>query len=290
MLINNKLIEEIKVKELISKIKDKKELREINDDFVRNQLFDYLQQKPQVLRNLNNPKSFKYKLIIKEVRAKLRRVYGLFRIEEKIKERRELVETLLRSKLLKKKILFEILETHSSTKERIDFYEELYRKLWKIIGKPKKIIDLGCGINPFSIPLMGLRRLDYHAYDLSEEEVSLLNKFFQFLHKKNINCLGKSSTFDVLQLKKLRRLKEVDVCFLFKMTDVLDRGKGHKVTEELINWIPAKFIVVSFPTLTMSGKRMNYPRRRWIELMCKRLGYHYRTLEFSNELFYIIKK
>ena len=74
------------------------------------------------------------------------------------------------------------------------------------------------------------------------------------------------------------------------MTDVLDKGKGHKTSEEIIKAIPAKFVVVSFATLTISGKKMNYPRRGWIELMCKRLGYEFKLLEFSNELFYVVMK
>ncbi|HLC81207.1 MAG TPA: hypothetical protein VJH68_00975, partial [Candidatus Nanoarchaeia archaeon] len=54
--------------------------------------------------------------------------------------------------------------------------------------------------------------------------------------------------------------------------------------------IPASFVVVSFPIKTMSGKKMNFPRRRWIELMCKRLGYAFNLIESENELFYVLKK
>ena len=77
---------------------------------------------------------------------------------------------------------------------------------------------------------------------------------------------------------------------MFKLTDVLDKGKGHKVSEKIISKVPAKYVIVSFPTLTMSGKRMNFPRRKWIELMSERLNYTYEILEFSNEIFYIINK
>ncbi len=137
---------------------------------------------------------------------------------------------------------------------------------------------------------MKLRKLTYYAYDLSVEEVELLNLFFQELHKQNVNFSGHATVLDALQLAKLAKLKEADLCFLFKMTDVLDQGKGHKATEEVMKNIPARVVVVSFPTLTMSGKRMNYPRRKWIELLCQRLRYHYRTLEFENEIFYVIRK
>ena len=74
------------------------------------------------------------------------------------------------------------------------------------------------------------------------------------------------------------------------MTDILDKGRGHRKTQEVIKAVRASFIVVSFPTVTMSGKKMNYPRRRWIELLCNRLGYAYDLIEFPTEIFYVVKK
>jgi len=132
---------------------------------------------------------------------------------------------------------------------------------------------------------MNLNNVNYYAYDLSKEEVKILNQFFK---EKKIN--GKAAILDLLNLNKVKKLPKADLAFLFKMTDVLDKGKGHKTSEQIIKAIPAKFIIVSFPTLTMSGKKMNHPRRGWIELMSQRLGYKFELLEFSNELFYIIEK
>ena len=175
------------------------------------------------------------------------------------------------------------METHSSTKERLPFYDQLYKKIFKITGEPKTILDLGAGINPLSFSYMNLRKVNYYAYDLSKEEVKILNQFFK---DKKVN--GKAGILDLLNINKVKKLPKAEVAFLFKMTDVLDKGKGHKKSEEVIKAIPAKFIVVSFPTLTMSGKKMNHPRRKWIELMCKRLGYKFKVLEFSNEMFYVM--
>lgn len=291
MLIGKKVIEQEKINELIAEIKKKKELQELNNDFVKDHLFDYLTKDSQALSFLlsdYNKKSTKYKIIIKEIRAKLRTVYGLFRINENKKKRKQLVKELISS--TKEDLSVEILKTHSSTKERLPFYKELYQKIFKITGKPKKIIDLGCGINPFSVPLMKLKKLEYLAFDLSEEEISLLNSFFNILHKKNKHFKGKADILDILNFNRLSRLRNVEVCFLFKMTDVLDQGRGHKVTEEVIKKIPAKYIVISFATKTMSGKKMTAPKRKWMEWLCRRLGYHYKTLEFENELFYIVEK
>lgn len=245
--------------QLIKKIKEKKELSAISDTFVKKELQQYLKQYPKVSLN---PRSRHYKKLVKEIRAKLRRTYGLFQID-----------------LKKNKNL---LAEHPSTKERLSFYPQLYRKIFQITGKPKTILDLGCGVNPLSVKYMKLDNFTYYAYDLSKEEVKLINQFF----KKN-KIKGQAEILDLLNFKNLPK---ADLAFLFKMTDVLDQGKGHKKSEEVIKKIPAKYLVVSFPTLTMSGKRMNFPRRRWIELMCQRLNYKFKILEFSSEIFYVVEK
>ena len=272
-------VKEIMIKELIKNIKQKKELAELDDKFIKEELTQFFKREPKIFKKLNenpNPKSKEYKQTVKEVRAKLRRSYGLFRVEKETKNLKELV---------KKKDYQKILEPHSSTKERLSFYNQLYKKIFKITGIPKTILDLGAGFNPLSYSYMNLKNVDYYAYDLSREEVKILNQYFK---DKNIN--GKAGILDLLQTEKVKKLPKADLAFLFKMTDVLDKGKGHKTSEQIINAIPAKFIIVSFPTLTMSGKKMNHPRRGWIELMTQRLGYKFELIEFSNELFYCICK
>ncbi len=137
---------------------------------------------------------------------------------------------------------------------------------------------------------MKLRSLHYHAYDISEDEIANLQKFFSLLNQQNSYFHGYAEILDALHLQYLSHLPETDITFLFKMTDVLDRGKGHKVTEEVLKLLPSKHIVVSFATRTMSGKKMTAPRRKWMEWLCKRLQYDYKILNFPNEIFYIIKK
>lgn len=288
----NTLSEE-KVSNLISTIKKKKELKELSEDFVRRHLFAYLTEEVKVTRALIknfNPKSSAYKQTIKNVRARLRKLYGLFRVGEGLRERRKLIEELL-VKPKDKKIITAILSTHSSTKERLPFYDSLYKKIFKITGKPNSIIDVGCGINPFSLSYMNLKKLTYYAYDISDKDINNLNEYFRIVRKKNKSFKGKAEILDTVHWIKLKKnLRKSDVCFLFKMTDVLDRGKGHKTTEEVVKKVPANNVVVSFPTKTMSRKRMRVPKRKWIELMCRRLGYKYEILEFENEIFYVVKK
>lgn len=291
MLIGNKVIPESVIGQLIEDICRKRELQSINQDFVRDKLYAYLQQHLSVLRFCSQRRSEKYRSILKAVRKELRQVYGVFRVEEEAQRRRELLECYLHASGKKRKeYLLQILATHSSTRERLRWYPQLYRKLFAFTGKPHSIIDLGCGMNPFSFPFMGLRRCAYYAFDISREEIDLLQKFFQDLQVKNPTFQGRAEILDIFHWSKLTYLKKADVCFLFKMTDVLDRGKGHKATEAVIKIVPARRVVVSFPTRTLSGIAMNVPYRKWFEWMCRRLGYAYRSMLFENEIFYVVEK
>ncbi len=266
--------------QLITDIKKKKELADLSEKFVREHVEKYLKLNPKAKKFLDSEysvRSTKYKQIVKEIRAVLRRSYGLFRKDDGELEK---LVSLLKTKRDKNEILKEILQLHSSTKERLPFYDKLYKRIFRITGKPSTILDLGCGLNPFSVKYMKFNG-HYYAYDLSEKEVEMINKFFWIMKYK-----GKAEVVDIMKGK----FPKSDVAFLFKMTDVIDKGKGHKKTEEILKSIPASYIVISFPTVTMSNKRMNFPRRKWVELLCERLGYSLKYFELGNELFYVIKK
>ncbi len=287
MLIGKEVIDQENVKVVVSDIKKKKELSALDEDFILTHLQEYLRRNPKQISTIQeiNTKSKNYKLLIKEVRSVLRRLYGLFRSDAKGNERKKLVEQFCEEKDAKKQeqLLIKILETHASTKERLAIYSKLYEKIFEITQKPKKIMDLGCGINPFSIMFMKLEKCAYYAYDISKDEIATLQEFFNSYDK----VTGKA---EVLDIQHFSKLPKVDVALLLKMTDVLDRGKGHKATETVITKIPSSFVVVSFPTITMSGKKMNFPRRKWIELLCERLNYKQSRFTLGNELFYVIKK
>ncbi len=265
---------------LIEDIKRKKELSDISNKFVKEELRDYLKKNHKAkifLAGEFSTRSAYYKKIIKDVRMQLRRSYGLFR-----KKRKALKEFKID---VDESSVKEILKSHPSTKERLPFYKEIYEKIFMFTENPKVILDLGCGLNPFSYSYMKLSDSMYFAYDLSAGEIKLINDYFR---KSGIK--GRADVLNFLHTDKVKKLPKADVAFLFKITDILDKGKGHKKTEELIQAVPAGFVVVSFPTVTMSGRKMNFPQRRWIELMCSRLRYQFQSFEAGNEIFYMINR
>jgi len=56
-----------------------------------------------------------------------------------------------------KKSITRILSLHRSTQERLPYYETFFKTLLTNI-KPKTILDLGCGFNPFAYKLMNLKK------------------------------------------------------------------------------------------------------------------------------------
>ncbi|MBS3139837.1 hypothetical protein J4479_02430 [Candidatus Woesearchaeota archaeon] len=267
--------------QLVSDIKKKKELTTLKDAFVLERLRLLLTKNFKLNKKLGqlNPKSADYKKTVKLIRDDLRKSYGLFRIAA-VDSLMSLVDKL--SNPPQQEIIEKILKQHSSTKERQPYYSLLYPQLFAITGNPGTILDLGCGLNPFSIPFMKLKQLIYYAYDLSRPEIKAINQFFQIINLRGKAQLGDFTT--------VRSLPSVDIAFLFKMTDLLDQGRGHKKTEEILKRLTAKYVVISFATLTMSSQPMNAPRRRWVEWLCNRLNYSFSVIEIPTEIFYVIQK
>ncbi len=158
-------------------------------------------------------------------------------------------------------------------RERREFVKELYKKIFEITKKPKKVLDLGCGLNPIYFPL---KDITYIACDKEKITLKHVNRHF----KKN-KIRGEIINKDIRDAA-LYKIKKIDITIAFKVFDYLKKEEVKKILRK----INTKWIVISFPTRTIMGKRMNNPKRKWLEKMVK----IHKILRFHNEVFYIIKK
>lgn len=261
--------------EILNQVKDNKKYRTISDEIVMQEIDNYLKKNPNERLN---------KSMIKEIRKNLHRLYSSYLRGDKNK-RLKLLEGL-RKDPNDLEIIRKILKTAASAKERLDDYPEIYQNIFEITKKPMTIIDLGCGLNPISIPFMGLDDLTYHAYDIDHEDIKFLNEFFKI---KNID--GKAEILDAKNIDQIKKLPSSDIVFMFKLLDLINT-KNDKPGEELIKVLMNKtrFIVASFATKTLGGRPMNLPRRKGFELMLKRNDLRFKTIDTRNEIFYIIEK
>lgn len=245
------------MKELIKAIKKKRELSGVADDVIARLIKQRLASYHTTLPELS-PKQ--QKLLLKLIRADLRQLTGMFHPKSSTKRQ-------------------DLLATHASTAERLSHYEGLKEKISSL--RPERILDLGCGLNPIAL---ATSEAEYHAADINLADLALVKNHF----KKN-NFSGYVFTFD-LQHDDLKKLPKADLILLFKVIDLIDRKKGHKVTEHLLKNLSYQHLLISFPKIKLSGLAMRYPERRWLSLMCDRLGLRHEKFTLGNELFYLIKK
>lgn len=250
------------LEEVVLKIKQKKELSAIDSSMIREALSDYLVKNKFLLEDLTPAQ---LKLVIKDIRRSLREKVGRFQATAKN-----------RYKLLEKNEISSLLNTHSSTKERINFYPQL-REIIKQMHI-KSILDLGCGINPLALAEPGI---NYYASDINLEDLDIVKHFF----KKN-NLKGEVFVCDLTKIEKCA-LPETELTVVLKVFDILTK-KDYETAKKILEKIRSKRIIVSFSTRTLSGKPMRRPRRIWFESLLDSLSYKFEITASDNEVFYII--
>ncbi len=266
------------IKELQLQVKQNKKYHSIADEIIQDEINSYL--KKNKITEIS-------KQDIKEIRNQLHKSYASFQTRHKNKIKQYLEE--LRENTHNKEIINKLLSITLSTKERLDSYSEIYPKIFQITGTPKTILDLGCGFNPFSYPLMNLKNLSYYAYDINEEDINCLNEYFKIMKTRGLT--GTAKILNINDKEKLSCLPPSNIILLFKVIDILDKN-NHKPSEELIKILINKtsFIVASFATKTLTRRTMNHLDRKWFELMLQRNNLNFQTIKTDNEIFYVINE
>ncbi len=244
--------------ELINKIKEKKPLDKLDGNFVKYFIEEFFKRNFKLKKKFSDEKfkSKDFEIVVKNVRNELNRIYGQFWIGDELN-----------------------LESHKSTKERLEYYDYIYKKIFDITGKPKRILDLGAGLNPLSYK--SIKDVYFIATELTDYDFDKIKEIF-----KKDRIKGEVIKLDLFNYEKL---PEADVCFMFKLLDIIET-KGHKLAEKLIKDADCKYIVISFSVIDVKGRKMKYPKRMWFEVMVKRLGFNFNTFEISNEIFYVVGK
>ncbi|MBD3313716.1 hypothetical protein GF345_04705, partial [Candidatus Woesearchaeota archaeon] len=259
---------------IIKKIKQRKGLENADDELVSEKIAEFLKKDSKALKRISSAEDFnsiarskEVEAVIKHVRAELRHVYGLF-IAENLEDLKEIISSGASE-------IRDILMRHVSSKERISFCEEFYRRIFDITGKPDSIIDIACGLNPLSFEFMDLpKKTRYYALELNQNDADAINEFFS---RWGID--GKAFKHDIT--KKPIRYK-ADIAFAFKIFDIID----NKITERILKELDVKWIAASFSTKTVGKKDMMFRRRAGFQKMLRRLEMEYQTIEFPNEIVY----
>lgn len=140
-----------------------------------------------------------------------------------------------------------ILAQHDSTRERLPYLKDFYRRILEIFPHPETILDLACGLNPFALPFMGLPDgIRYHAYDIHQPRTALINRLFEGLKMESL-----AETRDILVNPPDF---QADAAFLFKEAHRMEkRRKG--ASRELISRLKTRVIFISLPNRSLDGQR-----------------------------------
>jgi len=272
---------------VIKDILAKKELNNLNEDFVLEKVNDFLEKHKDIKKKLMQVEYSKFRRskeheeIIKKIRTELREVYGVF-IQDDYKRRFKLLEELKKNPSLENHN--KILALHKSSQERLPYYALAYNKIFGITGIPKKLVDFACGLNPFSYPYLGCKP-EYIACDLAKKDLEFIQDYFGTM---NIN--GSIKKIDLIKDEVSEMTKSADVVFLLKTLDSLETIKWGN-SEALLTKIKARWIVVSFSTKSLGGKKtIKREKRAWFERLANKLGYKIQNFEIPGELFYILSQ
>ncbi len=280
----------------IASIKDKKEFLGLDKAFVNKKARSYFNEHQKDYKLLEekawNHRNSTYKLSIKGIRALLREIHGVFVLEGPEK-RTALLEEFkhAQGRGAQLKVLDKLLACHQSTKERKEYYPAIYHKIRHRCEDINWILDIGCGMNPLAYQWLG-KNVHYTACDISQGEMDIINEFF------NIKAIrGEAFALDVLERTKRReQFKDIqaDTVFMFKVIDTLEsqqRNVSKEIIDELFDKESLKQIIVSFPLVSLGGKKMREGgKENWFSRYLDEKNYAYELFTEGGEEFWVIRQ
>jgi 16S rRNA (guanine(1405)-N(7))-methyltransferase len=197
-------------------------------------------------RELDNHPSLK--AATKATKRRLHQVYGAFEQDWDYDAAYRQLEAAYRqgTGLEIEEACRQVMESHSSTRERLPILDKFYLAIFEITGQPSSILDAGCGLNPLALPWMDLSKdARYVALDIDAARVDFLNRFLALAgHEPLARCQ------DILSHAPTDR---ADVALLLKMSPTLER-QGSGATLRLIEQLKAKHVVVSYAVKSLGGR------------------------------------
>jgi hypothetical protein len=223
---------------------------------------------------------------------------GNYLEEEKIKLTREILmkaySVFASQKLLniRDKDLEWFLKRHSSTRERFDFYIELYKRLFKKDKLKFTILDLGAGVNGLSYCFFPKNlKIDYMGIEAIGQLVDLSNYYFSKNKLKNYFLIHES-LFELDKIKKhLKKIKGAKVVFLFKTLDsleMIERNYSKKLLNEIIPLVDK--VIISFATRSLIKKEKFRANKKWLVEFIKNNFRILDDFELGNERYLVFSK
>jgi 16S rRNA (guanine(1405)-N(7))-methyltransferase len=263
------------IEELAAKVQANPKYQKIADDFVRRLCGEAL------------AKGLTGKSAVKYVRNKLHQVGNAY-----FKQRINVNQ--LQSELSSfpqdstndfvKSFCIKTMKTHASTAERLPILEQFFYTCLEPIAPIDSVLDMACGMNPFAIPWMPLAKdFRYVACDIYLDMLALSNAFFS-----HFNFKAHAQACDLLGTIPQ---SEAQVTFLLKSIPCLEQV-DKSIGTHLLESIPSKHILISFPARSLSGKIKGMPDfyRQHFYALIRDKTWEVQEFEFSTELAFLVTK
>jgi len=182
-----------------------------------------------------------------------------------------------------KNLTIKLMALHTSTKERLGQEVEIYKYISQYIKAEDRVVDIGCGHNPFTLPFFTDLPKKYTAYDIDSSTIQTLSNYFRLA-----GLPYKSEICDVVvSMPK----EHGDIILMLKLFPVLEQQKKGRAFE-IIKELDCRTSIVSFPIKSTSGKEKGM-EEFYTTYFEKNLPSGLFIIEkerFSNEIFFILEK
>lgn len=178
---------------------------------------------------------------------------------------------------------YDIQYAHLSTRERQPLLDSFYRDIFAVTGPPRRLLDLGCGLNPLAFPWMDLPpSTEFLAYDIHEPRIDFINHYFALE--------GLSPLARVQDIALEPPGESGDVALFLKEMPRYERNyPGHG--RPLLQGLNADWLVVSFPTVsTHGGRNLTNRYRDFFYELIDGTGWPVEELLYDSELVFIARK
>ncbi len=176
----------------------------------------------------------------------------------------------------------EILASHVSSAERLGFIDRVYDDLFTRTGRPASVLDVACGLNPFSLPWMQLQpATPYRCIDIDSRQIDVANRFLR-QYRPNASAACQDVLAD-------NRSIEADIVLLLKAVPCLEQQVPGSAAA-ILDRIEARHVIISFPSQSLGGtdRGMRGHYSGVVEKLCSQSDWLSECIHYPTESFYLL--
>jgi 16S rRNA (guanine(1405)-N(7))-methyltransferase len=178
----------------------------------------------------------------------------------------------------------EVMAHHASMRERLPFLDDFYAAIFAELPPIASVADLACGLHPLALPWLPLASgAIYHARDIYTDLMAFIGAF--------LPLAGVAGTSEAVDVAHTDLPVPVDLAFLLKAIPCLEQMDAAAM-RRLLHTIPARHLVVSFPSQSLGGRHKGMPafyEAHFRDLLADR-DWPIRRIAFPTELVFIVTK